>query len=532
MAWADALRAAPEHERPVSMPRTAPTGGTSYGRAALRHECEELASTAPGGRNDRLNRAAFSVAQLVAGGEVDPTDAHRELMDAARRCGLDDREIRRTIASGWRAGASQPRQAPPREVHPPSGPRTAPPPDAYVHTDDDAPDAPPRDEAPSPRAERAPLTIASVLDAWRAEGPLVHEPTGIARLDELTGGGPVYGTRWYLAGAPDAGKTALLVQIAHEYAARGITVGLLAVDEEPSDLVTRFVQRMGHPRYVAERRPADALDRVQGELGGLPLRLYDASWTIEAAATDLAKAAQDHGDGRAMLGIDSLQTVTCEAEQLAALAGREMGEVAAVTARTKAIRAAATTHRLIAICTSELGRSAYRSRDPDQQTSTLAASKWSGAVEYSARVLLGIRSVAGESDVLDVEIAKNKHGPRDEHVFLRIDRKCQALWEVDYQAPPTPTAEDRAQAKVQQTRRDAAVVARVLVDNPGVTVRTLRARVGAQTGMGKDRLETALEALGPAVVRTQGARNANPMTLDLEAVPSDVRALMEASHQG
>src|SRR5690606_7673438 len=85
MAWLDVL-SAPEHERPVSMPRTAPTGGTPSGRAGLRRECEEPAWSAPGGRDGRLNRAAFSVAQLVAGGEVDPTDAHRELTDAARRC--------------------------------------------------------------------------------------------------------------------------------------------------------------------------------------------------------------------------------------------------------------------------------------------------------------------------------------------------------------------------------------------------------------------------------------------------------------
>src|SRR5690606_3838430 len=124
-------------------------------------------------------------------------------------------------------------------------------------------------------------------------------------------------------------------------------------------------------------------------------------------------------------------------EVLARLGGRELSEVAAVTARVRAIRVVASAHRLIALATSEMGRGAYRSGDPDQQTSTMASAKWSGAVEYSARVLLGLRSVAGETDLVELDLAKNKHGPRDRHVYLRIDRNAQALWEVAYE-PPTP----------------------------------------------------------------------------------------------
>src|SRR5678815_1197380 len=73
-----------------------------------------------------------------------------------------------------------------------------------------------------------PWSPGAIVDSWLAHGPLVHEPTGISALDKLTGGGPVYGSRWYLLGAPDAGKTALLLQIAHVFALRGICVGILA----------------------------------------------------------------------------------------------------------------------------------------------------------------------------------------------------------------------------------------------------------------------------------------------------------------
>ncbi|HEY9437579.1 MAG TPA: hypothetical protein VIS29_02810, partial [Streptomyces sp.] len=44
------------------------TGGGDYGRTALEREAAMVRGTLPGGRNHALNRAAFSVGQLVADG--------------------------------------------------------------------------------------------------------------------------------------------------------------------------------------------------------------------------------------------------------------------------------------------------------------------------------------------------------------------------------------------------------------------------------------------------------------------------------
>lgn len=410
-------------------------------------------------------------------------------------------------------------------------------------TDDQAPDAPPPSNEPQKQAEqkqaeqkqagRRAATPDEVIGQWLAEGRLVHEPTGIAKLDELTGGGPVYGSRWYLAGAPDAGKTALLLQLAHEYAQRGVVAGLLAVDEEPSDIVTRMAQRIGYQRIDCEIREPKTLDLIRSELGVLPMRFYDDSWTIEAAAADLAAFAKARADAdpkshpngpRAFLGIDSLQTVACDAERVAAPGGKELSEVSAVTARVRAIRSVATKHRLIAVATSELGRGAYRSSDPSQQTATMASAKWSGAVEYSARVLLGLRSVPNETDLVDLEIAKNKHGPRDEHVFLRIDRRSQTLIPADYAPPPAETAADRDDAKRDRAQQDAVTVAKILLRRPGIQVLELRAAAEA-AGMGHGRADAALAVLDEyeAVVREKGARGAKAMTLDLALLPVHFR---------
>ncbi len=81
------------------------------------------------------------------------------------------------------------------------------------------------------------LTPSDVLAEWGRRGPLVHEPTGLDWLDERTGGGLPYGTRCYVLGAPDAGKTALMIELADSYVSRGVPVGILAIDEEPGDIV-------------------------------------------------------------------------------------------------------------------------------------------------------------------------------------------------------------------------------------------------------------------------------------------------------
>ncbi len=389
----------------------------------------------------------------------------------------------------------------------------------------------------APNDRHSGATIGQVLDGWLRDGSLVHEPTGIAGLDELTGGGPVYGTRWYVAGAPDAGKTALLIQIVHAALQRGVAAGLLAVDEDPDDIVTRFAQRGGYSRKHCEVRDPTVLAQMREALGTLPLRIYDATWTIESAAADLAAFAKQRAESApeahpqgpcAMLAIDSLQTVRCAVDVQAEESGRELPEVSAVTARARAIRSVATKFRLIAIATSEQGRGSYRSNDPSQQTSALASAKWSGAVEYSARVLVALRPVPNHPDLVELEIAKNKHGPRDRKFHLKIDRASQTLFPAAFDSPPEALRPDRDERAKARVIADAAAVARVLAGKPGLGVRELRSAVRVEWGIGSERVEVALTLLGAAVVVGAGPRNAKPMTLDPQSVPLEVRRAIEA----
>lgn len=97
---------------PTTAPAPPASATSAYGKAALDAEAIAVADTALGERNDRLNKAAFAVGQLVAGGEITKADAEAVLLNAATACGLERAEAQKTIRSGMTSGAADPRSAP------------------------------------------------------------------------------------------------------------------------------------------------------------------------------------------------------------------------------------------------------------------------------------------------------------------------------------------------------------------------------------------------------------------------------------
>lgn len=478
-----------------------------YVLRALEEEAAALASMGAGERNHALNRAAFKLGGYV--GELTRDEIRRELCRACVANGLvrDDGEVsvRKTIESGLLSGEKHPRPIPEQRAQQNTGPyREAEDPmhgDAWEPPEDIIERSDPGD------IMRHGASIADVIAGWRIEGALVHERTGIDALDNATSGGPVYGSRWYFSGAPDAGKTALLLKLAHTFAARGITVGMLAVDEEPGDLVTRLAQRIGLTRAACEQRKESDLDALAESLSSLPIRFYDASWTIELAARDVAELAKERGS-RAALCIDSVQTVRCAMELATE---RDLSTPAAIEARVYAIRAAASEHRMIVFATSEMSRAAYRSKDSRENVDAMAASKWSGSIEYSARVLIAMRSVPKETDLVEVELPKNKHrsdGAVDK-LYLRIIRSRQELEETEY-TPAEGEGQDAHEARSAADEErilkmaEAILLALVQANAKGRNItgqRELRALV-----KGRDQIKAAAVANLIATGRIAGGR--------------------------
>lgn len=87
---------------------------TAYGQSALDKELTILRNAQEGNRNDQLNRSAYVLSQLAAGGQIDTEKVKRALRHAALSIGLEADEIERTLESGWRTGFLAPRS--PKQV--------------------------------------------------------------------------------------------------------------------------------------------------------------------------------------------------------------------------------------------------------------------------------------------------------------------------------------------------------------------------------------------------------------------------------
>ena len=112
----DALQAkepAPVQTGALQSPRTNDrTFSEAFTRAHFDAALRRVATAPEGARNDTLNRAAFSLAGFIPTGTLDAGTLTDELSEAARAAGLDDAEIRATIASGLKSGIAKPRTIP------------------------------------------------------------------------------------------------------------------------------------------------------------------------------------------------------------------------------------------------------------------------------------------------------------------------------------------------------------------------------------------------------------------------------------
>lgn len=105
-------------EKPKRVPKAngapaRPAVRHAWAETAMRNECEAVARAREGTRNATLNRAAFSLGQLIPGGYLDRSRVEVGLFGAAGACGLvteaGEAAVRATLRSGIEAGEKEPR---------------------------------------------------------------------------------------------------------------------------------------------------------------------------------------------------------------------------------------------------------------------------------------------------------------------------------------------------------------------------------------------------------------------------------------
>lgn len=129
--YGDRVREAPARQHSADTPPqrgSVPGNGhrdarrQKYVEAAIQGECDAVAATPPGGRNERLNIAAFKLGQFIPGGWLDRRRAEGLLEQAASSLAETDgvKAVRDTIRSGLLGGMVSPRD-PPADQQPRNG---------------------------------------------------------------------------------------------------------------------------------------------------------------------------------------------------------------------------------------------------------------------------------------------------------------------------------------------------------------------------------------------------------------------------
>jgi DNA repair protein RadA/Sms len=142
-------------------------------------------------------------------------------------------------------------------------------------------------------ATRRAVAPTAVTQAARPIGELDPDdararPTGVSELDRVLGGGLVPGSVVLLAGEPGVGKSTLLLEVAHRFAAGGNARALIVTGEESAAQVRLRAERTGsvHPGLflAAENDLGAVLTHIDDV--GPGLLVVDSVQTISTEASD------------------------------------------------------------------------------------------------------------------------------------------------------------------------------------------------------------------------------------------------------
>ncbi len=286
-----------------------------YGAEAMEQEIAELSATIEGGRNHALNKAAFALGQLSAGGCIADVNG---LMDAVMAMGLaiglPRGEVARTFDSGFVAGQNVPRGPVDRPERRPKLPPRRPP---VAAVSPSVPTVSPSVPTVSPSVSPAAATPKA---AARQFTSLIHAadlhqlPSTDWLIDRFIGRGVI--TQLY--GKPGSGKSLTALDIALTMAQQHVVV--YAPGEAPGELRDRIDAWCAHTQSPVGNLfiyPSPVNLRDHAEIGALAdeCRARNAAMlVIDPLAESLGVAGLDENTAVDMgVAIAALRTLMSHA---------------------------------------------------------------------------------------------------------------------------------------------------------------------------------------------------------------------------
>jgi hypothetical protein len=244
-----------------------------------------------------------------------------------------------------------------------------------------------------------------------------------------------------LGGAPATGKTMLLTQIGAACAKNGHEVRHFAIDEEPVSIAQRLAQQCGATQEAAEAgngtidATIDNNYRIFGPKNFDYLDQVDWAWeTVDGSRVHI-------------LLIDSLQTV------------RTTGETGYTTRKDRVDlnllwlrQYASKLPRTIVICTSELRRGAYSSKQDEGDINLISAAKESGNIEYHSSLFLVLQQGELGRDDIVFTLAKARRNGECGRWHERLNFERCLFADVE-----TPAEQVAAATQTEQVNVDLAI---------------------------------------------------------------------------
>lgn len=303
---------------------------------------------------------------------------------------------------------------------------------------------------PTDHAAQLPTLAQRVAKLKKGVGSRL--PMGFGTLDLATRGGIPRGKRMVLVGAPGAAKTFFALAIAQRLLTDGAHVAIHAADEDLESVLVR----VGQAECLSREDLEEGNEWALGKLAELLERDYERllavdqdedGWTLEDTAEELLRRAQGSG-APMLLIIDSIQTVTIRGPK-SYRSKRE--EIDAVVKRIKHFSA----RGIFVIATSEMNRRGYGAKKQEDQVDDLASAAESRSIEFAAHILISLKSVKDEDELVIAAIAKNRLGKKLKfRLKLNFDRAT--LEELPPEEKVTPENE-KAKAEARRASKVADI---------------------------------------------------------------------------